>query len=120
MEQEPVKKDLLFNVTIMIFVASWAISVIGELHLFGLEFSFKIPDAVIYVLLAILGVKGSERFRSGKVTVPSQERPSEPVSSPVAGVKLCEYPSLSECPLKVVEEAVEKEKLIDDVERAST
>lgn len=44
-----------------LLVVSWLINAISQLHLFGMSEVYEIPNGIIYVLLALLGIGGSSK-----------------------------------------------------------
>lgn len=102
--------DIVWLTSLLLFVASWIISVLGSIGALGDGVTFKIPDEVMYVLLAVIGIKGYEKLRQ-------KGQPSTVETSRAHTViKPCEYPLISECPLKVIDEAkrIAEEESADD------
>lgn len=91
----------------MLIVMGFGLNALSQMHLFGITDVYKIPQELIYILLALVGVGGASRT-IGKLAekVKGQKQISNSKSSP----KLCEHSYLDECPLTVIDKYKEQDQ----------
>lgn len=81
-----------------------AINMLSQLHLFGMSEIYKVPQELVYVLLALVGAGGAQKTLSRIVNR------GKPVQKAKSKVKLCEHDYLDECPLTVIDKYKAQDK----------
>ena len=92
----------------MLIIFGFGLNAIGQMHLFGVTEVYKIPQELIYILLALVGVGGASRT-IGKLTDKVKGNKKQ-ISNSKAQPKLCEHSYLDECPLTVIDKYKEGDK----------
>lgn len=93
----------------LLIIFGVGLNALGQMHLFGITDVYKIPQELIYILLALVGAGGASRT-IGKLAEHVKTRGKSKVSNTKNKAKLCEHSYLDECPLTVIDKYKEKDQ----------